>query len=475
MHALPLVLLALPLFAHEEDPLPEPDPKISGIQLEQHVRWLSSDELRGREAGTPDAHRAARYLGKALASYGVEPGAADGTFLQAVPLERYEHDALPRLLLTLTDGSVAEPVFGEGFDLSVRGAPDGRRRLELRRVASAEEMPAQANRSEALFLDGKSRERRAWLASGSLDSQGRDWGLYVRAGSKRLGKAGSKPRSRLSRVEERPFEWCDVVSLRGPWREKLQAGEIAALELVLEAKRIEVVDYNAVGILRGVGTAERPELADQTVVFSAHYDHLGVREPAEGSTDGIFNGADDDASGVAAVLELAEAFAAEGPPARTLVFLLAGGEEKGLLGTRFYLEQPTVPLEQTVANLNFEMIGRPDALVGGPGNLWFTGFERSNLGGAFREAGLAIHPDERPEQGFFQRSDNYAFARIGIVGQTFSSYDLHKDYHHATDEIETLDFEHMLTVVQDAYTACKLVVDGKLDPEWLPGGNPAEK
>jgi Zn-dependent M28 family amino/carboxypeptidase len=171
------------------------------------------------------------------------------------------------------------------------------------------------------------------------------------------------------------------------------------------------------------------------------------------------------------VLELAQAFAADEPPARTLLFLLASGEEKGLIGTRYYLDHPSVPLDQTVANLNFEMIGRPDELIG-PGKLWLTGFERTTLGAAFREAGFDVVADERPEQNFFQRSDNYAFAVLGIVGQTLSSYNLHEDYHNVTDEADTLDYEHMQAATRSAYAAARLLSQGEISPEWLPGGKP---
>jgi Zn-dependent M28 family amino/carboxypeptidase len=166
------------------------------------------------------------------------------------------------------------------------------------------------------------------------------------------------------------------------------------------------------------------------------------------------------------------ALAAGPPPARTVVFLLATGEEIGLVGTRHYLERPVVPLERTVLNLNFEMIGRPDALAGGPGKLWLTGYERSNLGPAFAAAGLAVVADPRPDQGFFQRSDNYAFAVLGIVAQTLSSYDLHEDYHRVSDEASKLDFAHMETALRSTLTAVRALVDGTIDPAWEPGGAP---
>ena len=157
------------------------------------------------------------------------------------------------------------------------------------------------------------------------------------------------------------------------------------------------------------------------------------------------------------------------------MFLLATGEEVGLLGTSYYLEHPAEPLDHTVANLNFEMIGRPDPKIGGAGAMWLTGYELTNLGAAFTAAGIAIHVDPRPEQHFFQRSDNYAFVREGVVGQTFSTFNLHADYHHVTDEADRLDYAHMESCVREAYRAVKLVADGTLTPSWTEGQRPSPR
>jgi Zn-dependent M28 family amino/carboxypeptidase len=128
-----------------------------------------------------------------------------------------------------------------------------------------------------------------------------------------------------------------------------------------------------------------------------------------------------------------------------------------------------------VCNLNFEMIGRPDKLAGGPGKLWLTGDERSSLGAAFRELGLAIVADPRPAERFFERSDNIAFARRGIVAQTLSSYDLHADYHHVTDEADKLDYAHMEAAIRASFEAARALADGRIEPKWLEGGDPSRQ
>ncbi len=227
----------------------------------------------------------------------------------------------------------------------------------------------------------------------------------------------------------------------------------------------EVTDVNVVGVLPGADSALRHE----AVVVGAHYDHVGVGAPIAG--DSIYNGADDDASGVIATLAIARALSSGAAPKRTLVFLLTTGEEVGLLGTRWYVAHPVVPLAHTVADLQIEMIGRPDPLVGGPGLAWLTGYERSTMGDMIKRAGLPIAPDPRPVQRFFERSDNIAFAMQGIPAHTLSSFGMHADYHQPTDEVSRIDFRHMARVVDAAARLVRLLADGPR-PEWHPGGKP---
>ncbi len=227
------------------------------------------------------------------------------------------------------------------------------------------------------------------------------------------------------------------------------------------------VGLNVLGRLDGSG---EPAFRDQTVLVDAHYDHLGIGAPVRG--DSVYNGADDDASGVVAVLTAARRLAADGKPKRTVIFAAMTGEEVGLLGTRWFVAHPTVPLEQIVANLEIEMIGRPDSLVGGRGKAWLTGDERSTMGTQFRAAGLAVAADPHPDQHFFERSDNIAFARRGIVAHTLSSFNLHGDYHQPSDDLAHIDLKHLETVVETAASAVRLLADQPTAPVWLPGGQP---
>lgn len=238
----------------------------------------------------------------------------------------------------------------------------------------------------------------------------------------------------------------------------------AALDTIPADRRRRSV--NVVGILPG----SDPALANEHILVDAHYDHIGIGRPVDG--DSIYNGADDDASGVVAVLEIARAMAAGPRPRRTIVFATTTGEEAGLLGTRWYIEHPVRPLDQMVANLEIEMIGRPDSLAGGPGRAWLTGYERSTMGDMLAAEGIPIVPDARPDQRFFQRSDNIAFARMGIPAHTLSSFEYPNAYYHRPgDEPQTADRNHMAGVIDAAIQAVWHLANGP-KPEWHSGMRP---
>jgi hypothetical protein len=223
--------------------------------------------------------------------------------------------------------------------------------------------------------------------------------------------------------------------------------------------------WNVVGILRG----SDPAAAKQALLLTAHLDHLGIGPTKNG--DRIYNGADDDASGTTAVIELARVFAAAPHPARTVLFVLFGSEEIGGYGNQYFLEHPPLPLGQIVASLEFEMIGRRDPALPRDG-LWLTGFHRSNLGAELARHGAALVPDPHPTQNFFQRSDNYSLARRGIIAHTISSFGLHADYHEPSDEISRIDFPHMARAIASMVEPIEWLAQTAWKPQWLAHGRP---
>lgn len=236
----------------------------------------------------------------------------------------------------------------------------------------------------------------------------------------------------------------------------------------LPAESIITTESNIIGVIRG----SDPELANQAIVLGAHYDHLGIGSPildSEDVPDSIYNGADDNGSGTAAVLEIARELIQGRAPLRTIVFLLSTGEEFGLLGTRYYIANPVIPLHQTVADLQIEMIGRVDDAAGGLGKAWLTGYERTTLGDQLAASKSHIVPDPRPDEDFFFRSDNVAFAVLGIPAHAMSSFGLHPDHHQPSDEVDLIDFEHMSAVVDAAVGLVRLLANGAIT-DWKEGG-----
>jgi hypothetical protein len=310
-----------------------------------------------------------------------------------------------------------------------------------------------------LVSAGEVREIVGALAADSMEGRRTGTPGSARAArflAERMRSYGLEPGGDSSYFQRVPYE---VV--RGPEGEVLRLpGAKGSDSAVVE----RVTDYNLIGLIRGTDSTIR----DEAVVLGAHFDHLGIGKPVEG--DSIYNGADDDASGVATVLAAAGALA-KAPPRRTVIVLLTSGEEFGVLGTQWYADHAAFPLPLTVAGLQVEMVGRPDSLAGGPGRLWLTGYERSTMGEALSTAGLPIVPDPRPSFRFFERSDNIVFALRGIPAHTLSSFGMHADYHQPSDEVDRIDFAHLERAADLVARAARLLADGPA-PDWHLGGRP---
>ena len=312
------------------------------------------------------------------------------------------------------------------------------------------------------------------LADDSME--GRDTGSPGEAKAARyiaaqLQAAGLQPAGDSGWFQRVPLVWLTLTNPQTNQTRRVlrPAPSFAARDTFPEADRATGV--NVVGILPG----SDPILKDEAILIDAHMDHIGMAGHGAcraAGADSICNGADDDASGVTAVLETARMLAsARTPPKRTIVFLLVTGEERGTIGSRWYLDHPVVPISATVANLEIEMIGRPDSLAGGPGKAWLTGYDRSTMGRMLRDNGIPLVADPRPDQNFFMRSDNIIFAYQGVPAHTISSFNLHNDYHQATDEASKADTAHMAAVINAIARATRLLADGPA-PEWNPGGRP---
>jgi Zn-dependent M28 family amino/carboxypeptidase len=229
--------------------------------------------------------------------------------------------------------------------------------------------------------------------------------------------------------------------------------------------RVETLSApNVLGILRG----RDRRLRNEYVLISAHMDGLGVGYPVDG--DSIYNGADDNASGTAAILELAEAMVElDKPPKRSLVFLAVSGEERGLLGSAWFVEHPPIPLDRIVANVNIDMIGRnwedTIAVIGKPYSS--LGALVDSVAAAHPELGLATIDDPWPADGFFYRSDHFNFARKGIPAVFFFNGE-HEDYHRPADEVDKIKFEKASRITRLVYEVVLTIANADDPPTWDP-------
>ena len=230
---------------------------------------------------------------------------------------------------------------------------------------------------------------------------------------------------------------------------------------------------NIAAILRG----SDPQLKYTYVMLSAHYDHVGLAGTGE---DRIFNGANDDASGTASVLEVANALAALHPrPKRSVLFILFCGEEKGLRGSRYYVDHPLVPLDKTVADLNLEQLGRTDAPEGPHlSGANATGFDYSDmtpiLVDSGKRVGIVVSKDAKASDKYFDLSDNQPLAKAGIPAHTLSVTYNFPDEHKVGDEWQKIDYDNMAKVDQAVGIATLRLAQALTAPRWNEAYAPAK-
>ena len=226
-----------------------------------------------------------------------------------------------------------------------------------------------------------------------------------------------------------------------------------------KSSKKEITTSNIIGILEGKSKK------NEIVVISAHYDHLGIRKK-EGQLDSIYNGANDDASGVTGILALAAYFKTKGTNERTILFVAFTGEEMGLIGSTYFGKG--IDASKFVAGINLEMIGKVPSF--GPNTAWLTGFERSDFGKIIQKnlegSGYQLFPDPYKKFNLFFRSDNASLARLGVPSHTFSTtpIDVDKDYHQASDEAETLNMTVITETIKAVAKGTESIISGKDTP-----------
>lgn len=397
---------------------------ISRQRVETVIQFLASDAMLGRDTPSPGLETAAAYIAKAFKKAGLKPGGDQGSYFHTYQLPSMVLDPSGIELTLFLAGKSDGLVLKAGQDVRLyRGAGS----QDYLREDSDVIVVAEAEASRRLR---RSFPRNPVLIT--VDEQNSPlWRMA--AGKRRVLKS----RRRLSRTP--------IFLVR---KAAMPEGEIAHVRVkVPAAAEVSVELKNVVGFLPG--QARKGEY----VMFSSHYDHVGVGLPVRG--DGIFNGADDDATGTTAVVTLAEAFAKHRPKHdRSLMFVCFSGEEKGLLGSRAFAENPPIDLNSIAANLNLEMVGRPDQIK--QRSAWITGRDYSDFEAVakigFARAGIECVVFPRAMR-LFNASDNASLARKGVIAHSISAGSMHEDYHQPTDHVDKLDLENMHAVIHGIYEA----------------------
>src|SRR5579871_469442 len=442
-------------------------PKVCSACIRAHEEFLASDAMQGRGSGTHDELLAATYVAAELRAYGIAPAGDDGGYIQAAPLIKRKVTAPPRLEITPANGSPVTLQYGKDFLLRFSTAPEFSG--PLHKVDTDKEANPKLTAGSVVFATGVN-PRKIQAATMSVADQAGGIAVIVTGKAEEFGTESKELPNFPNQLKGQSSGMMTINFLEvSPDAAKtiLQTDDGANIKFVAAVEEENGFTWNAVGILKGAD----PKLQHEAILLSAHLDHLGIGPAVNG--DSIYNGADDDASGTTAVLALARLLATGQRPHRTIVFALFGSEEIGGFGNRAFLQHPPVPLSSIVANLEFEMIGRPDPAVPA-GTLWLTGFDRSDLGPELAKHGAHLVNDPHPKEQFFQRSDNYALARQGIIAHTVSSFGLHTDYHQPSDEIRTIDFAHMAKAIASMVEPVRWLADTKWKPEWNPGKKPEQ-
>ncbi len=413
------------------------DNTITLAQVTQDVTFLASDELRGRSNFTNDINIAADFIAKRFKDVGLTPAQETENFKQHYTVERIVPNTLT---VTINGQTIAK---------------------ENLSIATTYETLNWQNDKKAVVntvIIGKNDNMRKALQT--LNNQGGNHLVLLhskhQASFKRYQSYFARGLTKLINKEKHTTGGAIVIALS-------DINKIAQFSVKAQAKVSKTTLSNVVGILPGKSKA------DEIVLYSAHYDHLGVKPSPDGNetnSSEIYNGADDDASGVSAVINLANYFAKKANNERTLMFATFSAEEIGGFGSRYFSNQ--LNPDDITAMINIEMIGKP--AIFGEGTVWMTGMERSTLGEQLNQAlapqNLKVYADPYPTQNLFYRSDNATLARLGVPAHSFSSTQLDKDqhYHQVSDDINSLHLPSMLQVIKMLATATTPLADGSITP-----------
>jgi Zn-dependent M28 family amino/carboxypeptidase len=380
---------------------------------------LASDDMRGRRSGTPDIDRAADFIADEFKKAGLQP--YQGTsFLQPFWMQRPKMTSLK--------------YEADGVDADTKNV-----------IVITSEPYLKVNEKSGYRIENITGGENLFQRAQSIVSAQKNTIVYV-------DKSLAQNFSRLMFLKKQMF--------KSPANTIFVLGEQPKQFTIKAEHNFDESKYsNVVGIIPGKSRK------NEYVIFSGHYDHLGIaREPVNG--DSIYNGANDDAAGTTAVIMLANYFKRLGNNERTLVFVAFTAEEVGGYGSQYFSRQ--FDPSQVVAMFNIEMIGTDSKW--GNNSAYITGYEKSNMGEILQNnlkgSGFTFYPDPYPEQSLFYRSDNATLAKLGVPAHTISTskMDNEPNYHKVSDEISTLDLDNMAQIIKAIALSSKTIISGADTP-----------
>lgn len=525
-------IFALPLAAQEIDSTTAAEPIADRATLENDVRILADDAMEGREAGTPGYDMAADFVASRYESLGLQPGGDDGTWFQNFSLVRHSPASDPRLSLVGSEGRSVKADFGDDFvggGMASAGGENGRGQVEAPLVfvgygldapnlghdsfagvdvagkivvwvfdmpedmdpllamhmqqAGADRFAAQGAVGSIMLWTPDLESRISWLRGRNFFARtsSTTWvgpdGLPFDGGGDMEFQLVASPEMSANMMMSEDFTMDDIALAQANNMAAMPSFEMSARARVRYANQREhLLDTsNVIAIQPG----SDPSLADQYVVVTAHLDHEGVGAGHSETNDRLYNGAMDNASGVATLLEMARLLSAE-PPRRPIMYVSLGAEEMGLLGSSYHAANPGLEEGYLAANVNVDM----PILTWPFSDVVAFGADRSNLwpevGSAVGEYGLKLVEDPNPSEGFFFRSDQYSYVQAGIPavyldlgfgngGEAAQTDFLSQHYHQPSDEAFRIDYEQLGRFADIAYLTARNVANMDDRPAWLAG------
>lgn len=448
--------------------------------IKSHIYFLASDELKGRDTGSEGLNIAAQYIKSSLVRYGVKPVEAEGIdgYFQSVPMKQVEPANKGELSFGATKMKYGDDFFMiNGDNLSLEGD------IVFANRASKEDLTKLDVKGKIVVaicgFEGEQNPQQWFFAGRTKRKMVKEMGakglieIYSNAQLpyKFLKGFFNRPQTKIDDEKEAdntPFlhVWMDGANAKNVTTLKAATGEKCKMT-VDGLKETALNTHNIVGYLPG----SDPKLKDEYIIYSAHYDHVGVGRVIEG--DSIYNGTRDNAVGTVTVLSAAQNIAKH-PTKRSALFIFFTGEEKGLLGSSYYADNPAIPLDKMTYCFNSDNAGYNDV-----SKAMIIGLERTHADKFIKQActafGLEAIKDNMPKENLFDRSDNVNFAKKGVPAPTFGmgitamDDEVNKYYHKPQDNPDSVDYDYLVKFFRSYVYACRLIANTKESVFWKEG------